>query len=913
MKMRKLLVLLLILILGISLAACDKTDDKEAEYSYTQPQITEASKVEFTSSYKDVNYSISKKDLYTMVRYYGGIGLLLQEIDEHLLSSIISTITTVSPEYVSRYNRLLYSTDDADEIAKLSAEEKATALQEYNYTMYIMGLSTAAAQESYIKLLAARDIYTRTYLEEVCQADPDNDYYITEENLKTYYEEEEWDDTKALVINFDSQNDFREALLSLGLVIYNSELRKYTGVTPIADVYERQLSEENTLKLTEAETQAKFIELYNLVYSGYKTEVTAANIETLAELDYNYDELYVSNTSLAEKLFAMEAGDYTYTIVPYTVSYGTAYTIMYKIVDEDKVDFEDITEAKKEAILDKAYDALVATSSVVTAALVHLRSEKGITFNDRFFAQDYAASYDTTYVTTEIVGDETVLVKLNDGFDVTADEYYDYATSRNKAYYILNAAVVQIEQITDSYSMLYGDEKVLANNASKRYISYYDTLKDDIEENATSYELEEDYIYETYGYTTFEDVINYYYASNDLKTFVVYDLLFGEDENENIIINAAYEAKLQEVLDEYYDNYYDLYSYELTVYTDYDSDYAADDLAEVIENIDNYSIKLYDVANQLITDKAEKQAAYKAKLNEFYAVVAAIATGKDSDEDAVEAIEDFIKEYNASSRFDATNPYKEYKDLGFKLSYQTVVYSSSSSSSSSSTTTTSITYANYKDTATEAMNEAYIKIFADIANGYSKYVAYNNISYVLTTDTVLDATKTYYTLAEDVYTVVAAPDVANIATYYEKINDISFVVDENGAHYIVATPGAAGSSYPKFDFNETSDDSSNTYNDYANNDTVAPTLTQLVGALHYSFYEIILTSETVALEYGIEDFPQAYPSDVDMDDFVSAVESYYYSNNFINSFFADVLSSNAEYAETFEQYEVIYTYFLNNN
>lgn len=42
------------------------------------------------------------------------------------------------------------------------------------------------------------------------------------------------------------------------------------------------------------------------------------------------------------------------------------------------------------------------------------------------------------------------------------------------------------------------------------------------------------------------------------------------------------------------------------------------------------------------------------------------------------------------------------------------------------------------------------------------------ISYAITTDVALATGKTYYTVAAGVYTAVALPDVANIATYYEK-------------------------------------------------------------------------------------------------------------------------------------------------
>lgn len=50
------------------------------------------------------------------------------------------------------------------------------------------------------------------------------------------------------------------------------------------------------------------------------------------------------------------------------------------------------------------------------------------------------------------------------------------------------------------------------------------------------------------------------------------------------------------------------------------------------------------------------------------------------------------------------------------------------------------------------------------SDGYRKAVA----AYAKTTDEALVTGKTYYTVSDDVYTAVASPDVANIATYYEQ-------------------------------------------------------------------------------------------------------------------------------------------------
>ena len=58
-------------------------------------------------------------------------------------------------------------------------------------------------------------------------------------------------------------------------------------------------------------------------------------------------------------------------------------------------------------------------------------------------------------------------------------------------------------------------------------------------------------------------------------------------------------------------------------------------------------------------------------------------------------------------------------------------------------------------------------------------------TYVKTSDTALAAGKTYYTLAEGVYSSVATPSVDDIATYYEKpVATVgTFDVDETDGSY----------------------------------------------------------------------------------------------------------------------------------
>ena len=101
--MKKLFSLILVLSISLFLVGCKKESKEDATVNYTNPEISEAEKVVFSGKYNELDYKVTKSDVYDAIRYYGGLSLLLQQLDETLLASEVSALTTSSPEYVSRY------------------------------------------------------------------------------------------------------------------------------------------------------------------------------------------------------------------------------------------------------------------------------------------------------------------------------------------------------------------------------------------------------------------------------------------------------------------------------------------------------------------------------------------------------------------------------------------------------------------------------------------------------------------------------------------------------------------------------------------------------------------------------------------------------------------------------------------
>lgn len=871
MKIKKILTLVLSLIIVFSLAGCKKDDTTT---TYTQPSLTSSEEVVYKTTYNGYDINVTKGEVLKMINYYGGIGILLQQVDEFLLKDYISQVDVTSNEYISRYNRLVYSSSNTAYINSISAEDKAKCLQEYEYTMYVMGFDTEAKKQEYIKFLAARDLYTKTWLKDQ-QSDTDSDYYISQEDLETYYNDSYYQNGKAIVVNFTSGNDYRAAIKSLGLVVYNSELRLYTGDKALSEVAQRELNSDNTRVLTSEESLSYAVKLYNLVYSSYKDEATTTNVYTSSDFDYNFKALSVSSSTIATKIFNLSKDEFTYYVSSDTVDYGTTYTFIYRL-DGERTDYNDLNEEAKAAVLAEYYTTLVETTANVTAALVDLRLKNNITFYDRFFAYNYTKSYDTSYGTdhdsstddtaAEITGDKEKILTV-DGLTITCDSFYDFVSERDINYYVFYAAIPHIEETLSSYSLLYGDNRDLFSNASLRYVSYYSGLRSTVDTNyddtntTDAYEYEEDYIYQTYGYKTFEDTVNYYYAANDLKTMTVYQLLFNVAEDGTVAINSEYLSKIQETLDKFYDNYYDVYGVELSIYTDYNGDYKVDDMNDVINNLESYGVKMYDNSNDLLTGDALK-TAYTNALDSFYTLVKDTVKDKKSDSEALTAIKALIEDYDTTSITDTTSKYYLYKKLGFKLSYADI------STTNSSSKTISVTYFSFYDTYTDEVNAALKSIYDKvIASGFSDPFA-----------------------------------ICDSLTY-----------DKDGAHFFIGTEGDSDKPSYKFSIaDDVADDDDTVYNTACENDQDKLTMTQLINALYIDFYTIIATdSDTAYDDYHISSFPDVYPSDLDFSTYTDYIDNYFYSDNFVNIFYSGVLKKEA--GDSFDKYIEIYTYFLKNS
>ena len=691
--MKKLLSLVLVLVLGLSLTACKKETTKT---DYVNPQVTEGDVKAFETTVNEKTLSLTKNEIYNTIRSNAGLSLLLEELDSELLTDVEATEELVK----ARRNRLIYGVQTDAEVAALSAEDKAECEEHFAQQMNYMGLITEAQQTAYINLLAKRDKVTKNYL--VAEANNSkSDFYVSNSTLESYYNDYIFEaDRRAIVIDFDNQSSLRNTLKAYNLVIFNSELRGYKGTEPIENVTQSQLNFDNTEILTDAQILAKFVEIYNNVYS-YKTQVTVDSVATEQQFVRNYKTLSENASALAKYIFKMNKNDYTYTTYRSTTSLGTTYSLIFALDGNTKADF---TAEQREAILEKYLNDRIYQSYYQNLALNELRTAKGLKFYDLYLAYDYYVNVDQSFDYSKAQGDSEVLVSAGN-VTIKADDYYNYAMNMSQARFVTLALLQKAVEQTRSYSIAYGTERDLNKNGSLRKIYYFDKTKSDLTTNykAETYGSEEMYLYQKYGVTsveaeTLKDTIS------DLKGWFVADAVLTADENGVYSFVSEFEAKAQEIIDEYYNNFYNLKPYRLTVYTDYNQDYVADDLANVKANPDQYGIS--NATAQSIDNK----------LAQLYTVITSKFTDETKEEDVETVLSDFVKEYNASSITDGV--YSEYKKLGLRVAYKKI--------SASSSSTADVTYQNYGYNQTAEVNQALKQLFANVVSDSTKAYYYLN-------------------------------------------------------------------------------------------------------------------------------------------------------------------------------------------
>ena len=658
--MKKTLLVILGVLTGFSAAACQggkttTTADIIIETDATIPAITNPDDI----FYDGGTYQVTYLDLYEEMKANEGLTQLLDMVDRVLLASYYDQVTET--EIANKINYLKYGTEDEAEIALFTVDEVANMENTYNETMTLAGFN--GDEESYVKLIVAKENFALEAL--TLSANAEETWFVGPSAVAAYYQERYFEDISTIKIRFMSETEAKDVMKSLNLVGRQGSLYLYTGTKPIGDVPSSGFNEENTVLLEGAELLTAYIQMYNIVYGGYRSAISedATFEELLANVDLkvNYIDQRTYNPTLNTFMYrtlgALETymeddttpQYYTYVPVKFYTGSDTAYYMILNLQNNENVDLTDFdgdeTELKSligADLYDEIFQILIdenyEKSGFISQRITDLRSAHNFVILDYYLGMDYQA-VDTAFE-LDPDGHETLVAKYDDT-EISADDLFYYAMNRNASLYLVYAA--QVKVLMDQYfAEVYCDsetvcERDIKSNTSVKMESHRTALtemKTSFTESYYSYYYTfEEYIYLAYGATSEDEMLQRYYVESTLQPHLVYDKL---QENDWEILNDFLSTQI----DEYYDNYFSLDVRHLLIFVDRNEDGAPDDY-------DQFKADLED------------EAAYDILLEGFQS---AIYTYLDNYENT---FSDLLLVYSKAKHTDPI--WGQYKNYGFYL------------------------------------------------------------------------------------------------------------------------------------------------------------------------------------------------------------------------------------------------------
>ncbi|MBU0997046.1 MAG: hypothetical protein KKE16_03265 [Firmicutes bacterium] len=650
---KRALTLLLGVIAAITMVGCkEKTTTTTALFEGATPELSNPDDV----FYQNGDFSITYGEIYDEFKINDGINRLLYMIDIELLSDYLVNVTT--DDIAEKIKYLTYGTFDDTEIADISEEDRATFEDNYAENMALLGYT--GNEESYVRMVCAKEDYAIDAMSN--ESNSDEVWYNGPSTIASYYSSTYFEDVTAIKIRFYSETDAKNVLKHFNLVSMSGALRLYTGMKPIDEVPSSSFNDTNTVALTEAQIIDYFTEMYNYVYSGYRTtlstDATVAELVANEDLKQNYLDTFYASATFSTFVFktlgnladfnsgASTKAYYTYAPVKYYGTNDTSYYMILNLESPTKADVTDFdgTESDLVALIGQdvyteIYDTIqenyLSTSGFIAERIAELRAENDLVIYDYYLGIDYQ-SIDADYILDE-EGDASIVASFA-GEEITADELFAYSMDINAGLYALYTAQLGIS-MNEYFSVAYCDdtsvpcESDIALNTSSKMVEHRTAL----EELRTSFESSyyvyyytfEEYIYLAYGAKSDDDMLAKYYVKSTLQPYMVYEQL--QKNSWELLTGYLYD-----LVQEYYDNYFSLNVDHLLIYIDRNED----------GNQDNYDDFL---------EELEDRAAYDTLLSDFES---AIRTYLDEDGNSFTTL---ISDYAKAKRNDAVwAPFKAY-------------------------------------------------------------------------------------------------------------------------------------------------------------------------------------------------------------------------------------------------------------
>lgn len=566
----KLLVLLLTLVVGLSLTACDDNDKVEYNKNVPYGELSD-------TTYATVGeLKISEKELYNLMRV-NGYNYLLDTFAKTLIKPSDYELDIVKnlDELKDIINQECYGTD---EIEDLNSSTKEKAVEKYIDGMALVNIKLTAdniytedclkyylprlAQKYYAKELLTKETSKYYHANEFQKENGEdilkdgekvkNPYYISDEKIENKHESlaNENGTYKVIIVGYDT---FAEAKAALGTTV-----------------------------ITESNAAVEFAKLYEAKYS-FKNPSYELTSEDLSAYDQN----------LVTLIGKMEDGDFLLN-----QQFGTMVYHIYLEATKPEVeaDIENMTAGEKQTAIDEIIDGQL-TSSFISNNVQALILESDVKIYDPLFDAFYAAdnANHKKLLPSEWQDSYKNLVATIEGTNITVADFY---AELEKNLGVSTAMDYFTEKLL--LSSEYADK--LTDEDLKKVTEQYNKVMEDFRNNAFASNgfpstLDEEIFKLAYfGYTTDEEINNYY------KSQKIWEYLI-DDRPENF-----YESMV-EFGKQYYEKYFDLSVKHVLLFVDFDGDGKSDDPEKFVKQLAEKGIaeKEFTDAIVLIMDTFVKE------------------------------------------------------------------------------------------------------------------------------------------------------------------------------------------------------------------------------------------------------------------------------------------------------------------
>lgn len=667
----KKLVALVVLASGaLMLTAC-------GEKSLSTPYGSLSDKVYLSGT----GFEVTEKELYEEMRLNGSsilVEMLERELFKDELAKIKATPEAYKDDLVEAANRGIFAgTTDIEILKEMNADQIQSYVDSFVDTFFMIGKTITASDIDvvdftnhsatvldYYQLSVAKKIYAKEQLDkEVVDKDSVN-FIKVEEDVQKYFDTNVKNqfDLSVILVRFINQSEanatlrhfnikdtrntwvvlqdprkevvtgYAETVLEdLGIentgAISESDYQKYYDrYSIVTSVTATRPAEELDVPLTNEQVLAKYIEIYNYIYS-YKTPITgvttieeaiANDTFTKSYEDYNKDTQSALRTYLYSTLSTEETGT---RFIAKPRSFGNNYYLAFKLKSHDDaqkelVDADDklivyTDEAKTtltataQEYFDKVVESKLTQTYIQTKASERLKDAKVTVYDDllHLYLNQNSKAYSLANKSSK-----TVVAKMGE-FEVKVDDFYNELETRLGVSVAIDMALREVLKASDYKNQI-------TDTQMKEFKTNMETI---IKQFGQGY-------YETSGYpatmgrknflmlafraNSIEEAIENVYVSSELEKLYLndYEAHYGATVYEKF---ATVANKLQ-------DQFFSLSASHALIFVDMNDDDKSDDPREYLATLDQAGQDALK-ANvtelmQLIYDKAIKYSSFSTGL-----------------------------------------------------------------------------------------------------------------------------------------------------------------------------------------------------------------------------------------------------------------------------------------------------------